>query len=737
MGEFLRADEVYGRLSPMGRRAVDYVRSGLAVIPLRPGDKVPVTDNGVNNWTTDPDAVADYWHRNPSANVGIVCGQPSHNLVVIDVDRHGGVDGMGSIGEWATSNGLELPETVTFETGSGGRHYLYRTAQEVRGSVNRELAVDVKGKGGYIVAPPSLHPNGEYYEELVGLDDVPIADADAAVYSLIESVRPSQSMGEGERRHFELPETIPNGQRNDTLYRYACSLRARRMDQVEVLALLREQNGRCVEPLPDSDLAKIADSACTKPAGPSAEVLEFKKRAGGSAEEATYEVPDEPPGDKPDPSTTNGVLEALNSDEDVCRGLAYNMDESMPYVTEEFIPGVFFDSPHPFTDEEEAALFARFERTGRARELRKFQTALKAYFAEDRHRYSPIRDMVEALPLVRCKGGGRVTPDSTDLEYSDDGGKTWEPVPLDAMRGMLLPTYLDAEVSAYNRAVEVLLSRALVARSLHPGCQFDYMVILMGDQGIAKSSFIRRLAIDETFAMEGLKRFDEEGLKQIEGKVVAEVSEMANFRSDTMDNIKAFITTRKDTYRKSYARYATTVPRRTVLIGTTNDELVLDDPTGNRRFLIVECRRRKADEGHPGIFTERMTDVVRIWWAQAMQEYRDMGWDEFGGLLVLPKEVHEAAEQMADKHSFEDTVLASVSDYLDGLPPDIRRVNVRMVMTEAMGYDTKEYNDALKWKRSDVARAIGKCGWVKEPGKQKTLGEGGKSYGTAMAWARP
>lgn len=158
MGEFLRAEEVYGDLSPTGRKAVDYVRAGLAVIPLKPGDKVPATNNGVNNWTTDTDAVADYWYRNPSANVGIVCGQPSHNLVVIDVDRHGDVDGMGSIAEWATSNGMELPETVTFETGSGGRHYLYRTAQEVRGSINGELAVDVKGKGGYIVARPRSTP---------------------------------------------------------------------------------------------------------------------------------------------------------------------------------------------------------------------------------------------------------------------------------------------------------------------------------------------------------------------------------------------------------------------------------------------------------------------------------------------------------------------------------------------------------------------------------------------------
>ena len=46
-------------------------------------------------------------------------------------------------------------------TGSGGRQLFYRASRRVRNSANGELGVDVRGDGGFVVAPPSIHPSGE------------------------------------------------------------------------------------------------------------------------------------------------------------------------------------------------------------------------------------------------------------------------------------------------------------------------------------------------------------------------------------------------------------------------------------------------------------------------------------------------------------------------------------------------------------------------------------------------
>ncbi len=275
------ADDLWGGLSPTGRAAVTYARNNLAVIPLKPRDKVPLTEHGRDNWSLDTNAIAQYWAVNPTANVGIVTGEPSKGVVVIDVDVHGNrANGLESLAEWEVSSGRKLPETVTFRTGSGGRHLLYRVKGKPRNSTNGSLGIDVRGDGGYIVAPPSIHPNGDSYTELVSLDDMDIAQADDAVYEFLDYVRSPErpSSGQSQYSRFELPEVIGEGGRNDTLYKYACSMRTRGYEQGAIRQGLEEANSRCNPPMTSRELDRIAESACQNPAGYSAEVLDFKAK---------------------------------------------------------------------------------------------------------------------------------------------------------------------------------------------------------------------------------------------------------------------------------------------------------------------------------------------------------------------------------------------------------------------------------------------------------------------------
>ena len=253
------------------RTAADYAQRGWPVFPCHtpshagcsccrpdcasPG-KHPRTPNGLRDASTHPGVVASWWRRWPAANIGIVTGRPS-GLIVIDIDpRHGGVESMQQL---VRQHG-PLPSGPRVRTGSGGWHLIYaQPDREIRNSVNRVgPGIDVRGAGGYVIAPPSLHQAGERYvwtrhgdppqmpDWLDRLVDRPTPDR--ASPALAEPIRLSDAVdrwaaaavdGEIERvRH------APEGCRNHTLNRAAFALGqiagAGLLDSSEVETRLRD-----------------------------------------------------------------------------------------------------------------------------------------------------------------------------------------------------------------------------------------------------------------------------------------------------------------------------------------------------------------------------------------------------------------------------------------------------------------------------------------------------------------
>lgn len=274
------------RLSELGEAALAYVDQGFAVIPLRPRTKEPMTRHGLKDWTDDPESVRAIWARYPDANVGIVCGAPSKGLVVVDLDTHeDGPDGYDALRAWEREHG-PLPDTCTAVTGSGGTHMLFRASHEVRPSANAELAVDVRGDGSYIVAPPSVHPSGRRYEWEVPPDEAepaPFAFASA----FVESVRPK---GQGPGEKLSLPDTIASGGRNNMLFKQGASMRAKRVDAATIADTLHGTNARrCNPPLPSDEVDKIVASVLALPEGRSA-AFEASRPTAAAAVEVVEEV---------------------------------------------------------------------------------------------------------------------------------------------------------------------------------------------------------------------------------------------------------------------------------------------------------------------------------------------------------------------------------------------------------------------------------------------------------------
>lgn len=271
-------------LSKLGQAALDCLARGWAVIPLNSRGKKPNTINGLNDWTDDPESVRAIWEKYPDKNIGVVCGEPSNGLLVIDfdIDDDKGYDSVHDVLiPWESEHG-ELPETVTEVTGRGGVHYFYRTDRRIQKCENEELHVDIRAEGSYVMVSPSIHPNGNTVEWENHPDDYEIAWADDNVYALIEKIHPPEDDGDWDT--FELPDgDLEEGARDKTLYRWACSMWAKNTPIDVIRAAMYAYNeSHCKPPLPKKTIeAKIKSATKHKP-GMSDEVKAQTKAKDGA-----------------------------------------------------------------------------------------------------------------------------------------------------------------------------------------------------------------------------------------------------------------------------------------------------------------------------------------------------------------------------------------------------------------------------------------------------------------------
>lgn len=177
----------------LARSALWYARHGWAVFPLRPGTKEPFGGIGVYQATPDVTQVTEWWERWPNANVGLHCG--GSGLLAIDIDSYKDTyQGNGPLTEADF-------ETLTSLTGNGGTHLIYSVEDGRRwGNAKGDLpsAIDVKAWGGYIVLPPSIHPNGKPYQWETGYrpDEIAPAPLPGAICRLLDAGRrPSRMPG--------------------------------------------------------------------------------------------------------------------------------------------------------------------------------------------------------------------------------------------------------------------------------------------------------------------------------------------------------------------------------------------------------------------------------------------------------------------------------------------------------------------------------------------------------------
>jgi putative DNA primase/helicase len=219
--------------------------------------KHPILERWQDVATTDPALIERWWSRWPHANIGIACG-PS-GILVLDIDpRH---DGDETLRDLIAQYGA-LPETPEVLTGGGGRH-IYFAAPEGITNASPFAGIDIRGEGGFVVAPGSIHASSNTYEWEVSChpDSMPIAPAPRWLLDLLRQPLAAQGAPATHPRAAPMAERIPEGGRHRALLSIAGTLRNRGLIAEEIYGCLIVINmSRCDPPLDDSELRSLADS---------------------------------------------------------------------------------------------------------------------------------------------------------------------------------------------------------------------------------------------------------------------------------------------------------------------------------------------------------------------------------------------------------------------------------------------------------------------------------------------
>jgi hypothetical protein len=224
-------------------KAIGYAKRGWRVFPCKPEDKTPLV-KWRDQATVDQEAIRNWWKKYPGANIGVVTGAIS-GIVVVDVD---GNEGMAIWEQLVAAHGF-FTETPTAMTGGGGEHYYFAhpggTFRNTAAKIGEHI--DTRGDGGYVVAPPSLHPNGNRYRWMNGSDQLTPAEMPSWLIDLLafeEAEQPSEApanrIGDGGKWLQEALGKCAIGSRNATGLWLACQLRDDGLSQEYVEEIMRQ-----------------------------------------------------------------------------------------------------------------------------------------------------------------------------------------------------------------------------------------------------------------------------------------------------------------------------------------------------------------------------------------------------------------------------------------------------------------------------------------------------------------
>jgi predicted P-loop ATPase len=283
-----------------------------------------------------------------------------------------------------------------------------------------------------------------------------------------------------------------------------------------------------------------------------------------------------------------------------------------------------------WTDADESALRHYLENVYEIQGARKVADALAIVFEDNA--YHPVRDYLESI--------------------------TWDGIPR---AEKLFIDFLGAKDCVYVRTVTRKALAAAVTRIYDPGHKFDTMTVLVGPQGMGKSYLLSKLG-GEWFSDTLTSIQGKEAYEALEGVWIVEMGELAALKKSEVETIKHYISKQSDTFRHAYAHYTTVGKRQCIFFGTTNNHDFLKDPTGGRRFWVIDVDEEQRTKTVWDDFTPEYRDQV---WAEAVHFYKMKEPIEY-----LEKDIEAQARNIQRQHSELNGKEGIIREFLTKQIPD-------------------------------------------------------------------
>ncbi|MDG6176379.1 virulence-associated E family protein [Lactococcus formosensis] len=368
-------------------------------------------------------------------------------------------------------------------------------------------------------------------------------------------------------------------------------------------------------------------------------------------------------------NSSYNVLLALKTDWNINGSLKYNEFTEDCEITKQLKMGDTTFEPGELPSNFESVLTIYLEQelgvsfTGVA-----IKNGLEAFFTQKK--YNPVKDFMEA-----CK-------------ESWDGKERIN---------SLFQQYLGAEDTELIQKIALLFFVAAVKKVYEPDFKFDYVLDLVGGQGIGKTSILQKVGgiwyTDSITDFQNKDNFD----LMIRSLIVND-DEMVASKKMGFAELKSFISKTHLRFRKAYARRAQEYAKKFVIARTTNEVAYLRDKTGERRFLPVMVGMQKQ-EHHPMNMSD---DLVKQIWGEAMVLYHD------GYPTVFSKDEEAELEKYREQFMYVDEIEIMLDEYLDmPVPQDWDKMGstqqysytqayINNTSTKATGQKTKQNKIATR-----------------------------------------
>jgi len=562
-----------------------YIECGYTLFNLN--GKVPPKDFHWRQAEFDP-----FFELKAGRNIGV---QLSETDLVIDVDpRNGGNESFIDL----CLNLGENFETFNVITGSGGQHYYFKKPADIkiRKNLKQYKGIDFISEGGYVVGAASIHP--ETHKEYL-FSPAAITKAPKQLLELIEKQEIVLKKGSGyyvndkqtQERFISYLKTAPiaiEGEAGDatTFSVAACGRDFSLSPDTTFDLLCRFYNANCQPPWAEDQLKLKVDNVykyASGPIGSQSPAIAFPKEP--------FEIWSEEH-DKYFHKTEGGKIKLDQHNTALMFAPTFPLEGLL--ATDLFSHNITFTRKAPWhkTNEiknwsdEDATLCIQWLSTNKKYEPKKQMMHDAAVVAGYEYQFHPVKQYFESLVW--------------------DGHKrvhNW------------MHTYLGAVDDQYTRAVGLKTLVACVKRIYEPGCKFDYITVLEGNQDTGKSTAWRILASKQWFGDTPIDISKEWSIMKTFGKIMYEWAEMETYRKSGTQAMKAFLSSDTDTVRLPYNRTVQPIPRQGIFVGTFNPEADRDigwlhDTTGNRRYWVVstsvagEIRNDKLEQVRDQIWAE-------------------------------------------------------------------------------------------------------------------------------------